>query len=151
MFYRLNFIVLHREHHHVRFYVVFLILAGPFLGRPVLCDPLPRGPPTCPSQAIPQVRCQGERPRRIPSPLSLEQNRRRLQQPPSPAEPPPSRGPYSCIPRRRPLRQPFPLRSCSPFPSVPIAPLHLPQPPFIPFLWYGPLVLGLGRPLYLVL
>ena len=41
LFYRLNFIVLHRELHHVRFDVVFLILAGPFLGRPVLCCLLP--------------------------------------------------------------------------------------------------------------
>ena len=41
LFYRLNFMILHRELHHVRFDVVCLILAGPFLGRPVLCDPLP--------------------------------------------------------------------------------------------------------------
>ena len=41
LFYRLNFIVLQGELHHVRFDVVYLILAGTFLGRPVLCDPLP--------------------------------------------------------------------------------------------------------------
>ena len=57
----------------------------------------------------------------LPRHLSLEQNRRRPQQPPSPEEPPPSRGPYSCIPRRCPLREPLPLRSRSPFLSVPVA------------------------------
>ena len=41
LFYRRSFIALHRELHHVRFDVVFLILAGPFLGRPVLCCLLP--------------------------------------------------------------------------------------------------------------
>ena len=89
-----------------------------------------RGPPACHFHAIPPLRCQRKRPRTIPSPLlqflprhlSLEQNRRRAQQPPSPGEPPPLRGPYSCIRRRCPLREPLPLRSRSPFPSPPPLP-----------------------------
>ena len=108
-----------------------------------------RGPPTYCFQAIPPLRCQRKRPRTIPSPLlqflprhlSLRQNRRRAQQPPSPGEPPPSRGPYSCIQRPCPLREPLPLCSRSPFLSVPVAAPPSPFPPPSPhtFLRYVPL------------
>ena len=131
LFYRLNFIVLHRELHHVRFDVVFLILAGPFLGRPVLCCLLPHAGLLRVRSRRSHRSADRERDREQSPLLSCSFSRGispssktavRAQQPPSPGEPPPSRGPYSCIPRRCPLREPLPPRSRSPIPSPPRLP-----------------------------